>query len=85
MPMFGEVKDRLINEFDCRYKLEGIDVHYQDGDVKKGGYFFERDTPSGTIQYAVSMADYERIDPISIRSLCRALGIKLSKFGLYLE
>lgn len=84
-PTFGQVKDRLIQDFDCRYKKLEVNIIFEEeefGDEEIP--YIERDTDIGTVQYPAIMTDGERMNPMILRGLCNALKIDPREFGLYL-
>jgi hypothetical protein len=82
-PLFTEFRDRLLNEFECKYiQLPGA-ITIDDGDPKPI-FYFEREAGGEVRRYAVAIPDDERLAPSVIRSICRRLAVDPKAFGLVL-
>ena len=71
-PTFLEFRDRLISEFQCKYKQDEL------------VFYFERTIPNAElVQCVVAIDDDgERLLPSQIRSICTRLEIDTGEFGL---
>jgi len=81
LPTFAEFKYRLSKEFDCAYKVLPGSLSMADGPAEPVNYF-ERTIGGETFRKTISYPDDERLMPSVIRSVCDALKIDKSKFGL---
>ena len=81
-PLFADFKQRLINEYDCSYKVNQ-EVTNGDGDPVSI-YYFERVIDGQVFTRTVDFADDDRVASWNIRSICTKLRIPPQDFGLVL-
>ena len=77
-PTFGELRQKLIDDFQCRYTEVS-------GSVNGRVYgTLERTVDGKTMRYAVPYSDGQRLAPSVVRSICAHLRVDGSAFGLTL-
>lgn len=83
---FRELKERLADKFECRFKkVEEPVRNTTDGSQYEVSYL-ERDVPGGKapVQCVVTLDEDERILPTQLRQICARLHIDPAEFGLHL-
>ena len=77
-PTFGEFRQRLERDFDCRYVADE-EVSVNGAQIAR----LERDIDDGsTRRYAVTYSEDYRLAPSVIRSICGQLHVDAAVFGL---
>ena len=82
-PTFPEFRDRLVNEFACKYIQLPASMTINDGEPKPV-FYFEREFRDEVRRYVVAIPDDARLEPSVIRTICKRLGIDPAAFGLVL-
>jgi hypothetical protein len=83
-PTFAELKQILIDEFDCQF-IEGPRVSRRGSDQSFVATYFSRTVDGKAIECIfLPKSDNERMLPDVIRYICESLGIPKERFGLNL-
>lgn len=81
-PFYGEVKQRLEKEFDCKYRKAEGKLVAPDG-TEHEVYYFERKLKDKTLRAsAPELSDKDYVLWSVLRSLCARLEVNPAAFGL---
>ncbi len=75
-PTFGEFRQRLERDFDCRYIADG-EVSINGDPIAR----LERDIEGSTRRYAVTYSEDVRLAPSVVRSISAQLRVDSTVFG----